>query len=118
MATIHTALKGSIRERVGKKGTSYQITIDDTDLGRAGGRHTETYKTYSDAEKRLAVLENGGRPTAKTTVSAWLDHWLGLARTDRKHPRRQRTIESYKNAIDKHISNLQNPSPKPTGFGK
>ena len=104
MATIHTPIKGSIRERVGKKGTSYQITVDDTDLGRSGGRHTETFKTYSDAEKRLAALENGGRPTSKATVGAWLDYWLELARTDRKHPKRQRTIESYQNAIDNHIN--------------
>ena len=104
MATIHTLVKGSIRERVGKKGTSYQITVDDTDLGRFGGRHTETFKSYADAEKRLAVLENGGRPTGKATVAQWLDHWLGLARTDRKHPKRQRTIESYQNAIEKHIN--------------
>ena len=49
-------------------------------------------------------LENGGRPTGKATVAQWLDYWLELARTDRKHPKRQRTIESYKNAIDNHIS--------------
>ena len=104
MAKIHTPIKGSIRERVGKKGTSYQITVDDTDLGRAGGRHTETFKSYAGAEKRLAALENGGRPTSKATVAEWLDYWLELARTDRKHPKRQRTIESYKNAIEKHIS--------------
>ena len=104
MATIHTLVKGSIRERVGKKGTSYQITVDGSDLGRQGGRHTETFKSYSDAETRLKALENGGRPTSKATVAEWLDYWLELARTDRKHPKRQRTIESYKNAIEKHIS--------------
>ena len=104
MATIHTLVKGSIRERVGKKGTSYQITVDGSDLGRQGGRHTETFKSYSDAETRLKDLENGGRPTSKATVAEWLDYWLELARTDRKHPKRQRMIESYKNAIEKHIS--------------
>ena len=103
MATIHTLIKGAIRERIGKRGVSYQISIDPEN-GRQGGRRiTETFKSYADAEKRLAALENGGRPTSTATVGAWLDYWLERIRADKKHPKRQRTLESYQNAVDKHI---------------
>ena len=67
MATIHTLIKGAIRERIGKRGVSYQISLD-AENGRQGKRITETFKTYADAEKRLAALENGGRPTSTATV--------------------------------------------------
>jgi integrase len=102
MATIHTLIKGAIRERIGKRGVSYQISLD-AENGRQGKRITETFKTYADAEKRLAALENGGRPTSTATVGAWLDYWLERMRADVKHPKRQRTLESYQNAVDKHI---------------
>ena len=44
-------------------------------------------------------------PTLKSALRLLrMDYWLELARTDRKHPKRQRTIEAYKNSIDKHIN--------------
>ena len=98
-------MKGRIRQR--SPGT-WQISFD---LGRDPfGKHltrAETIRgTKAEAQRKvremLTALDQGRNPVpADVSLRHWLDRWMA----EEIHPpkRRQRTLETYRNVIDRHI---------------
>ena len=89
-----------------QRGKSYLVNIP---MGKGKKRATATAHTLKEAKalehQMIADRDRGGLlPTSKTTVSAWLKDWLEKELPARRPRPAQRTLETYRVTVEKHIT--------------
>jgi len=96
--------RGSIRQRQGAKGVSYEVHVAigvDPVTGKRK-QETATFKTKREAEKALALMlveiDRGGVPDAsKTTIGKYFTDWLASYAKPNTRPTTYKSYEIYTN---------------------